>query len=89
MKPAGCYDFAMTSAAQSILKQALDLADEERAEIVGALVESLDPRQDADVETAWRSEIRRRLEVIDSGEAEWIPWEKVRADLRGRLGGKS
>lgn len=84
----GCYDFPMTAAAQNILRQALDLAAEERAEIAGALVESLEPGGHSGVDQAWRSEVRHRLETIEAGEADWIPWDDVRAELRGRLGGE-
>ena len=34
------------------------------------LIESLDEEVDNDVDTAWRAEIRRRLEQIDSGQVE-------------------
>jgi putative addiction module component (TIGR02574 family) len=35
-----------------------------------------------DVEDAWYREIERRAAELDSGEAEIIPWEIVRARLR-------
>ncbi len=79
----------MTKKAESILQQALVLEESERAEIAGALLESLEPPPDAEVEKAWREEIRRRLAAVDSGSAELIPWEEVRDQLFARLNERS
>jgi hypothetical protein len=46
---------------------------------------SLDPRVDKVVEEAWKREIGRRIEEIDSGAVELIPWQVARESLRGRL----
>lgn len=82
------YNSAMTTEAQNLLRRALELGDEERAEIAGLLFQSLDPPDEAGVDEAWRKEIRRRLRLIEEGEAEWIPWDDVRAELRARLHGE-
>lgn len=79
----------MTAATQSLLRQALQLSESERVEIAGALFESLGPTPEPEVDEAWRAEIRRRLAAIDSGQAEWIPWEEVRAEFRSRLRGEA
>ena len=44
------------------------------------MIESLD--QDPDVEAAWEREIRRRVEMVESGEATVIPAEDVFAEAR-------
>jgi putative addiction module component (TIGR02574 family) len=79
----------VTKKAESILQQALVLDESERAEIAGALLESLEPPADAEVERAWREEVRRRLEAADTGSAELIPWEEVRDQLFARLNDRS
>ena len=75
----------MTTKAEAVLTLALDLPDGERAEIAGALLESLEPPSDVDVEKAWRNEVARRVAAIDSGEVELVPWEQVRENLFSRL----
>lgn len=74
----------MTSKAQALLRQALELDEHERAELAGALLESIEPAPDENVEAAWHEEIDRRLRQIDAGEVEMIPWTEVRQRLHAR-----
>ncbi|HEV8577663.1 MAG TPA: addiction module protein [Thermoanaerobaculia bacterium] len=53
--------------AETLLQEALRLPDDERAEIAGALLESLEPAPEADVETAWRQEVADRVAVMEAG----------------------
>jgi putative addiction module component (TIGR02574 family) len=62
------------------------LSERERAELAFSLIESLDGPPDADVEEAWRVEVERRVQQIDSGEVQLIPGDEVFARLRRRLG---
>jgi putative addiction module component (TIGR02574 family) len=73
---------------EAVLRQALELDDEERAELAGRLLESIAPPSDADFESSWGEEIRRRVARIDAGEAELTPWAEVREDLVRRLDGR-
>jgi putative addiction module component (TIGR02574 family) len=57
-----------------LLKDALALPAEARAALIDTLLESLDTQVDDDAEAAWRQEIYRRLEQIDSGAVKLIPW---------------
>ncbi len=77
----------MTQEATELLKKALTLSAEERAQLVDALLESLDePREDpAVVEAAWNEEIARRIADLDSGKAKTIPWEEVRLRASAKL----
>jgi hypothetical protein len=57
----------MSSTAQSVLQQALELPDEDRAESATRLIASLDAdsRENRDdVEEAWAEEIERRCEAL-------------------------
>ncbi len=67
--------------AAEILKDALALPPEARAALIGPLVESLDPEVDEDSETAWRQEIRRRLQEVDNGTTKMVPWDEARRRL--------
>jgi putative addiction module component (TIGR02574 family) len=71
----------MAKLAEEIYKRALDLDEKERADLIGRLIESLDTEVESGVEAAWLAEIERRMEDLDSGKAQSIPWEEVRARL--------
>jgi len=64
--------------AEQVLALALDLPVEQRAEIAGRLIDSLDPIVDDDIEAAWSEEIRRRLERLDAGDAKTVPWAEAK-----------
>ena len=63
----------------------LALAPEARAALIDSLISSLDQAVDPGAEEAWREEIYRHLEQIDSGAVRLIPWEEARRRLRSRL----
>ena len=75
----------MATSATDILKQALELKEEERAELASRLIESLDEPVEEGVEAAWVIEIERRMADLDSGSAKTLPWDEVREKLHGRL----
>lgn len=68
--------------AAKVLRSALALPPEVRAALIDSLISSLDQQVDAAVEETWREEIFRRLEQIDSGAVQLIPWEDARRRLR-------
>lgn len=81
----------MTSRAQELLREALSLPVEERADVAAELLASLDDVGGEDVarvEAAWAAEIERRARRVMAGESAGIPWEEVRrraeAELRNR-----
>jgi len=71
--------------AAEVLKDALALSPEVRAALIDSLIGSLDQAVDAGAEEAWRDEIYRRLQQIDSGAVQLIPWEEARHRPRSRL----
>jgi putative addiction module component (TIGR02574 family) len=77
----------MSSEAKDILRTALNLEPNERAELAASLIASLDPKKDEDVEGAWAEEIKRRIEQIDKGEVRLIPSDEVMRAMRERLHG--
>jgi putative addiction module component (TIGR02574 family) len=74
--------------AGELLKQALTLSDKERAELASHLIDSLDPTVEPDAELAWREEIARRLEEVESGRVKTIPWDEIQRKGRALLNGK-
>lgn len=71
----------MTRTAEILLKKVLDLDEKDRASVAGALIESLHGQVDLDAEEDWDKEIQRRVEELDSGAIQTIPWSEVRSRL--------
>jgi putative addiction module component (TIGR02574 family) len=66
------YNEDMTQPAFELLQNALTLSDEERAELAGSLIDSLDATVDAGAESEWNREIAGRIEDLDSGRAKTV-----------------
>jgi putative addiction module component (TIGR02574 family) len=77
----------MTTDAQTILHNALCLADTDRAALAAKLIESLDASPDPDAVAAWEGEIARRIDELDSKRSRTIPWEQARQAIRGASDG--
>ena len=76
----------MSPDVSELLKKALALPPEARAALAGSILESLDDEPaDKGVEAAWNDEIKRRIEEIDSGKVQMIPYEEVRRRLAALL----
>jgi putative addiction module component (TIGR02574 family) len=73
--------------AEQILQSALNLQAGERAEIAATLLRSLHDKPDDVLDPEWAEEIKRRIESIDKGEVQLIPWEDVMRSMRERLNG--
>ncbi len=67
----------MTQEAHELLQKALALPENERAELAGNLIASLDSTVGQDVDVAWQQEVVRRLHDVESGTVETISWEEV------------
>ena len=46
-------------------------------EIAESLILSLDEKRASEIESAWAEEIKRRLESIDKGEVQLVPWDDM------------
>ena len=81
----------MSSRAQELLREALTLPVEERADVAAELLASLDetlPDDPAEVEAAWVREIERRARRVMRGESAGEAWEDVRSRVVRRLTGQ-
>jgi len=78
----------MTERTQELLQKALSLPDDERAELAGSLIASLDTNIDPDVDAAWQTEIARRADELRSGKISTISWPQVQKEARSLLDGK-
>jgi len=74
----------MSERSASLLAAALQLSEEERAELLDGLLDSLDP-SDADIdrmnEEEFAAELGRRAEELRHNPDAGIPWEQVK-DMR-------
>lgn len=78
----------MTQRAQELLREALTLLPEERADVAAELLASLDePTTDdaAAVQAAWAKGIEKRARRVLAGESSSEPWEDVRDRVARRL----
>lgn len=65
--------------------QAMKLSPTERADLADKLWLSVHSRDEVDA--AWEEEIARRIEALDAGRTESIPYEQVMAELRALIAG--
>ena len=75
----------MSREAAELLKKALSLPIEERADLAGSLIESLDDAEDDSVAAAWDEEIARRMAEVDSGKVKPVPLEEARRRLSSAI----
>ncbi len=73
----------MTGAAQRVFEQALELSDDDRGQLAGLLLESLEGDSNADVEAAWRTVIARRMAELDDGKVQPVSWDEAEAMIFG------
>lgn len=71
---------------KEVLKKALELSEQDRAEVVGALLESLEVEAPEE-EAAFVAELDRRATEMESGAVRGIPWEELWAELQRERGG--
>jgi putative addiction module component (TIGR02574 family) len=75
----------MSTTADDVLKEALQLSESERARLAAELLASLEP----DIETrdgeAWIAEVERRAQAAIAG-VPGLTWEETRARVEERIG---
>ena len=67
----------MSAKTAELLRQALALSVEERADLAGQLIESLDSPESESAKAAWEAEIERRMQGLDSGAAKPVSMEEA------------
>jgi putative addiction module component (TIGR02574 family) len=74
----------MTPTVDSVFDAELALPREDREALVTKLIESLENDEESEVSSAWKEEIRRRIEGYRRGEIKGIPAEEVMRSVRRR-----
>lgn len=75
----------MSEEVDELLKKAMALPVNDRAELAGSLLDTLDEIVEQDVEASWQEEIALRIRELDSGNAKTVPWTEVRSRLTSKL----
>jgi hypothetical protein len=77
----------MTQRAQEVLREALSLPREERADVAAELLASLDDAEEdpADVASAWAQEIEKRARRVLAGESRGAAWDEVQRRASAEL----
>jgi putative addiction module component (TIGR02574 family) len=70
----------MKSGVEEVVQKALELDEDERAEVASRLLDSLEQR-DAAADAAWISELERRAADLESGTVKGVSWEELRERL--------
>ncbi|HKS25490.1 MAG TPA: addiction module protein [Thermoanaerobaculia bacterium] len=74
----------MSRSIEELFAKASRLPVDDRAELAGLLLESIEDEPDEQVEDAWAAEIEKRLADYRAGRVKTIPWAEVRARLHRR-----
>lgn len=72
----------MTPTAEEVLALALELCDDDRLELVEALIASLQPRDRPPFDESWRAVVRRRSAELAAGSVVPVPWKEVKRQAR-------
>jgi putative addiction module component (TIGR02574 family) len=75
----------VTKVAEKILAEALTLDTHERADVAAKLIASLDGEPDEEVEAAWAAEVERRIQDIEAGRVELVPWQDVERRIQKEI----
>jgi putative addiction module component (TIGR02574 family) len=76
----------MNPVVEDVVRQALKLDEQGRAEVAARLLDSLE-QTDVEAEEVWLAELDRRAAELESGAVQGVPWEDLRERLvRGRRG---
>jgi len=66
-------------------EEALKLSPFERAQLIDALWQSLDPVEQQAIDQAWTEESKDRLDAYRRGEVEALDGESALSELKGKL----
>ena len=76
----------MSTNAEKILREALDLPPQERAAVLERLLETFQQPPDAALDNLWAQEAEDRIEAFERGELPGVPVEEVFARIDRQRG---
>jgi putative addiction module component (TIGR02574 family) len=72
----------MSPGGEQLLQAALALPEDERLEMIEALLAALDQGSSRPIDDTWMAEVRRRSAEFDAGKVKPIPWSEVKERAR-------
>jgi putative addiction module component (TIGR02574 family) len=78
----------MPATLEQVTEEVRELSPQDREQLLACLIRDLEPVENlsaAEIESAWDTEIARRLEESDSGKVKTIPAEEVFARIQAKL----
>ena len=76
----------MSATAEELLNAALALPEDDRLQLVEALIVSLQPEDKPPFDDSWREVVQRRSAELRSGQVSPIPWADVKRQGREQIG---
>lgn len=76
----------MNAHAKDLLRDAMALPVDERAELAEEILASIDGESEASIEALWGTEIERRARHAVAGDTNGLPWETLRDRALERIG---
>ena len=77
----------MITQTENVFSSALNLPDDERVELIEALIVSLQKDDRPPLPDSWREIIKRRSAELRSGAVSSVPWSEVKRLARENAGG--
>ena len=77
----------MNASIDQVLHAALSLPEDDRVQLVDALIASFDEPDSAPFDEARLTEIKRRSAEYEAGLVQLIPWDEVKKQVRARVSG--
>lgn len=77
----------MSTSTEQLVKTALELPDDDRLELVEALIASFESSDQPPFDDSWREVIQRRSAELASGRVTSVPWSEVKRRAREAIGG--
>lgn len=68
---------------EELLKQAMELPDNDRLKLAEQLIGSIEHLESSEVEAAWDLEIDRRLDDIEKGRVKLVPHDEAMKQIFG------
>ncbi len=70
---------------ESLFNAALNLTDEQRADLADRLLDTITEDRSTPLHPAWRDVVARRSAELDSGLVRPVPWDEVRQSAREEI----
>lgn len=76
----------MNERVKRLTEEIRKLPPEEQADLIDELIVLTYRKPDPEIDKAWAEEAERRIDALERGETQTIPYEEVMARLRKRFG---